>query len=306
MEQRTGDMKDRTTEGLWAWRQPENHNHMIALQEQSGDVPSSSDGIELSYFGGSAFRIKAPSGLTLLLDPWRNPPRGNWDWYLYDFPAIAVDVVLSTHAHFDHDGVHRVSAHTILDRLIGTYAFADVRITGIADKHVSDSTHNAYDWAEMTRRLTNVRTTPPDNWRSFDNCLLVIEVAGLRILHWGDNRPNPPDHVWEQLGEVDILLLPVDGSQHVLSYAQADAIAVKLGARLVVPHHYCIWDVTTQASTLLPPDEWVKGRADSLWAESGSYHLDVAFVKQQCNRILCFGDHVAFDKVNVRSKTERA
>lgn len=297
-------MKDRTTEGLWAWRQPENHNHMIGLQEQTGDAPPSGDCIELSYFGGSAFRITAPSGLTLLLDPWRNPPWGTWDWYLYDFPAIAVDVVLSTHAHFDHDGVHQVSAHTILDRLIGTYAFADVRITGIADKHVSDSTHNAYDWAEMTRRLTNVRTTPPDNWRSFDNCLLVVEVAGLRILHWGDNRPNPPDAVWEQLGKVDIVLLPVDGSQHVLSYVQADAIAARLEARLIVPHHYGIWDVTTRASTLLPPDEWVKGRADSMWAESGSYQLVNAFVKQQRNRVLCFGGHVAFDKTDVRSKSK--
>ena len=288
-------MKDRMDEGLWAWRQTENHNHMIALQQAAPAVVGE-PGIELAFFGASAFRITTPAGLTLMIDPWRNPPWGTWNWYLYDFPKETVDIALSTHAHFDHDAVHLLSANVILDRLIGTYQFADVKITGIADKHVSDSTHNAYDWAEMTRRLSPMKTDPADNCRSFDNCLLLIEVAGLKILHWGDNRPNPPQSVWDAIGEVDIALLPIDGSQHVLSYAQVDEVAERLKARLVVPHHYGIWDVTTRGSTLLPPDSWVNTRKDAIWTESGAVSLAASFVKQQSNRAFCFGEHVAFDK----------
>ncbi|QTL02165.1 MBL fold metallo-hydrolase [Aquabacter sp. L1I39] len=297
-------MSDRRNEGLWAWRQRENHNHMIALQEKALG-PTGEGSIELAFFGGSAFRITTPAGLTLMIDPWRNPPWGNWDWYHYDFPAETVDIALSTHAHFDHDGVHVLSANVILDRLIGTYSFADVKITGIADKHVSDSSHNAYDWAEMTRRLTDTRTTPPDNARSFDNCLILVEVAGLKILHWGDNRPNPPEHVWDAIGAVDIALLPVDGSQHVMSYAQVEEVAARLKAHLVVPHHYGIWDVTMRASTLLPPDEWVNGRPGSLWTESGAVRLDAASVKTHDNVALCFGPHVAFDKAAMLAKGRR-
>lgn len=288
-------MTDRRNEGLWAWRQPENHNHMIALQEQAATV-ARDGGVELAYFGGSAFRITTPAGLTIMIDPWRNPPWGSWDWYHYDFPAETVDIALSTHAHFDHDGVHVLSANTIMDRLVGTYEFADVKITGIADKHVSDSRHNAYDWAEMTRRLTDVRTDPKDNWRSFDNCLLLVETAGLKILHWGDNRPNPPEAVWERLGKVDIALLPVDGSQHVLSYAQVETVAERLNAHLVVPHHYAIWDLTMRASTLLPPDAWVNGRKGSIRTDGGAVRLTADFVKAHDNVALSFGEHVAFDK----------
>jgi L-ascorbate metabolism protein UlaG (beta-lactamase superfamily) len=288
-------MKDRMDEGLWAWRQAENHNHMIELQK--GKPPASADAVvELAFFGGSAFRITSPAGLTMMIDPWRNPPWGTWNWYLYDFPKTRVDIALSTHAHFDHDGVHLLSADVILDRLIGTYEFADVKITGVADKHVSDSTHNMHDWAEMTRRLTPMKTNPPDNCRSFDNCILLIEVGGMRILHWGDNRPNPPQNVWDKIGEIDVALLPVDGSQHVLSDSQVDAVAERLKAHLIVPHHYGIWDVTTQGSTLLPPDKWVNGRKGSIWADSGSVRLTAEFVKQQQNRALCFGEHVAFEK----------
>jgi hypothetical protein len=101
---------------------------------------------------------------------------------------VEVDLGLSTHAHFDHDALHRLRASTLLDRLVGRYEFADVAITGIADKHVSDTAHADVDWAGLTRKLTPMETRPPDNWRSFDNTLLLIETAGLRILHLGDNR----------------------------------------------------------------------------------------------------------------------
>jgi L-ascorbate metabolism protein UlaG (beta-lactamase superfamily) len=290
-------MKDRREEGSWAWRQADNHNHMIELQDGSTASQAGSS-IELAYFAGSAFRIISPAGLSIMIDPWRNPPWGTWDWYLYDFPRVNVDIALSTHAHFDHDALHALSAHTLLDRLIGTYEFSDVRITGIADKHVSDSTHNVYDWAGMTQRLTNMETKPPNNWRSFDNCLILVETAGMRILHWGDNRPDPPESIWKRISDIDVALLPIDGSFHVLSPAQIDTVIARLDAKLVVPHHYYIWDVTTRGSTLLPPNKWVEARPNSIWASSGSAQLERQFVKSQRHRVLCFGEHVAFEKPN--------
>lgn len=293
-------MTERRNEGLWAWQHPENHNHMIALQNAA---PPPGEGIELAYFGGSAFRITTPAGLTIMIDPWRNPPWGNWDWYLYDFPQVEVDIGISTHAHFDHDGLHRLRASVLLDRLIGRYEFADTVITGIADKHVRDSSHNAHDWAELTRRLTSVRTDPPDNWRSFDNCIVIVEAGGLRILHWGDNRPDPPDSVWDRIGQVDIALLPADGSQHVLSFPQLEAVAARLGAGLIVPHHYHVWDITTRGSTLLPPDAWVNDRTGSRWTGAGSVRLTAADVRAHRGTVLCFGGDVAFDKPLPRGTT---
>ena len=292
-------VSSRINDGLWAWKQPDNNNRMIAFQ--SAEPQRAAGEIELAYFGCSSFRITTPAGLTVLIDPWRNPPWGNWDWFLYDFPALQVDVALSTHAHFDHDGLHAVSANVLLDRLVGTYAFADVKITGIADKHVTDSSHNVYDWAEMTRRLTNMVTDPPDNCRSFDNSIILVEVAGLKILHWGDNRPNPPDAVWDMIGQVDIALLPIDGSQHVLSYAQVDKVIGRLQPHIVVPHHYYTWDVMTRGSTLLPADAWVKSRPDPRWLDQGSVKLAPDYVKAQHGKVIYFGGHVAFAKPSTKT-----
>ena len=91
-------MRDRRDEGLWTWRQKENNNKMIALQRR-GPLPAG-EAVDLAYFGGSAFKTTSPAGLTLMIDPWRNPPWGNWDWYLYDFPSVEVDISISTHAHW--------------------------------------------------------------------------------------------------------------------------------------------------------------------------------------------------------------
>ncbi|MEM1299441.1 MAG: MBL fold metallo-hydrolase, partial [Pseudomonadota bacterium] len=112
--------------GLWAWRQTSNQNRMIEAQQGvTSDGP-----VKLAYFGGSAFRVTAPSGLTIMIDPWRNHPAGKWDWYFHDFPETSVDIGVSTHAHFDHDALHLLDASVLLDRLIGEYRFADVTITG--------------------------------------------------------------------------------------------------------------------------------------------------------------------------------
>jgi L-ascorbate metabolism protein UlaG (beta-lactamase superfamily) len=295
-----GHVKDRIDEGSWGWKQRSNNNRLIAFQE--GPATARQEGVELSYFGGSCFRITTPAGLSVLIDPWRNPPWGNWDWYLYDFPGVSVDLCVSTHAHFDHDGVHAVDASMVVERPVGSIALADAVITGIADKHVSESSHNAWDWAEMTRRLTPMETRPPDNWRSFDNSLVLVEAGGLRILHWGDNRPDPPDAVWDRIDAVDIALLPIDGSQHVLSYAQADEVARRLQAKLIVPHHYGIWDVTTRGSTLLPPDEWVNGRPNSRWVGGGSLRLTADEVDRHRGDALCFGEHVAFEKPGAKGR----
>lgn len=300
-------MTDRSKEGLWAWKQSENNNRMIALQNDKAQDGSEEESIKLAYFGGSCFRITTPSGLTLMIDPWRNPPWGGWDWYLYDFPRAEVDIGLSTHAHFDHDNLHALHASTLLDRLVGRFELADVTVSGYADKHVSDTSHNKYDWAGLTQKLTPMETKPPNNWRSYDNSILIIETAGLRILHWGDNRPNPPEEMWEKLGQVDIALMPIDASPHVLSYDQIAQIRERLAPRITVPHHYFVWNITHRASSLLPPDDWMARQPNARFTEAGEITLTKQRVKAENDLALCFGTNVAFDPTSeLASKSDKA
>lgn len=283
--------------GLQAWRQMSNHNRMLEFQSAvtPATSPDVSGDVQVAFFGSSSFRITTPTGMTVMIDPWRNYPTRTWDWYFRDFPRVPVDIGVSSHAHFDHDALHRLDASVLLDRLIGQYQFADLRITGIAEKHATDSSQAMYDFKGLIKEFGGIDITPPNNPRSWDHCLLLIETGGLRILHWGDNRHNPTDATWEALGQVDILLLPVDQSRHVLAYEMGDEVIEKLNPRVVIPHHYYIWDLTVRSSTLLKADEWVEGRPHQR-LESAEMVYNRENLAGLDKMVHFFGDQVAFDK----------
>jgi L-ascorbate metabolism protein UlaG (beta-lactamase superfamily) len=280
--------------GLSGWKMTSNHNRMMELQRTS--MKGGEGSVKIDYFGSSAFKITAPSGITLMIDPWRNHPSRKWDWYFDDFPLTEVDIGISSHAHFDHDALHLLDAHVLLDRLIGTYTFGDIKITGIADKHATDSSAAVYDFKRIIKEFDNIDITPPNNPRSWDHCLLLIETGGLKILAWGDNRHNPPEEVWGAVNNVDIVLLPIDDSQHVISFPHAEEIIQRLSPSVIIPHHYYIFDVTVRQSTLQSADRWLsaQGNVVRLTNPSANYHpKDLIHVKK---RIDFFDGHVAFDK----------
>ena len=280
--------------GLSGWKMTSNHNRMMELQRTS--MKGGAGSVKIDYFGSSAFKITSPSGITLMIDPWRNHPSRKWDWYFDDFPLTEVDIGISSHAHFDHDALHLLDAHVLLDRLIGTYTFGDIKITGIADKHATDSSAAVYDFKRIIKEFDNIDITPPNNPRSWDHCLLLIETGGLKILAWGDNRHNPPEEVWGAVNNVDIVLLPIDDSQHVISFPHAEEIIQRLSPSVIIPHHYYIFDVTVRQSTLQPADGWLSTQSNvvRLTSPSANYHpKDLIHVKK---RIDFFDGHVAFDK----------
>lgn len=282
--------------GLQSWRLPTNHNRMMELQEAA--LSPKEGPVGLAFFGSSAFRVTSPAGISVMLDPWRNHPSGKWDWYFRDFPLTAVDIGVSTHAHFDHDALNRLDSHVNLDRLIGSYRFGDVTVTGIADKHATDASAALYDFRSIHLDFNGVDITPPNNPRSWDHCLILVETGGLRILHWGDNRHNPPESVWRMLaalGPIDVLLVPIDGSQHVMGYHMAESVMERLKPAMVVPHHYYIREVVQRQSTLQPADEWVGRQPGAVWLDGPEILLERAALAGMDRRVHHFGDHVAFD-----------
>ncbi|MEK9828434.1 MAG: MBL fold metallo-hydrolase, partial [Rhodospirillales bacterium] len=244
-----------------------------------------------------------PQGLTVMVDPWRNHPSRTWDWYFKDMPLTSVDIGVSTHAHFDHDALDRLDANVLLDRPIGRYSFLDLSIEGIADKHATDASAALYDFKLIHKRFNGVNIEPPDNPRSWDNVLVVIETGGLRFLHWGDNRHNPPDYIWEMIGDIDIVLLPVDDSQHVMGFEMIDSIIDQLKPKVVIPHHYYVMDVTQRQSTLLPATKWLQTKSRVVHLSSADAQFSKLTLPDETT-IHHFGEHVAFDAEEWRSRPE--
>jgi hypothetical protein len=89
----------------------------------------------------------------------------------------------------------------------------------------------------------------------------------------------------------------VDGSQHVMSFEMTAAIIDRLKPKVVVPHHYYIWDLTQRASTLMPVDDWVASQPRSRAIGGPITTYTAADLKGLETSVDFFGDHVAFDKL---------
>lgn len=189
--------------------------------------------MKLTYFGHCAFRWETPGGVTVIADPYRNA--ADRYWFSRLFPEVRCDLGLITHAHFDHDAVDRLPEAASILRMPGDFAAGDLGIRGVQDLHSGAS------------RL-----------RDFPNVMYRLESNGVRFLHIGDNRVEWPADVAQAVGDVDVLLVTVDDSNHLLTYEQVDSLVQRLQPRVVIPMHYAIPGLHSSECELLPPDGWLK------------------------------------------------
>jgi L-ascorbate metabolism protein UlaG (beta-lactamase superfamily) len=270
---------ERSADTTVAW----NDNSLIAIQKKGGD-PTRPGDVRIEFYGHDAFKVTSPVGLTILTDPWRNDAAGRYPkWFLREFPAIRVDIVLSTHAHFDHDAVERPQGLMVLERFVGQYSLGDIEITGLADKHKCEVAADKPD-----------ETCPPNNVLGLDNAIQLIETGGLRIAIWGDNRPAPDSFLDHYLNNVDVLILPVES---VLTRAEVDAIVGKYNPKTVIPAHYFLAGLTTDVSGVESVDAWVNDEekvrhADVRRLDHGELTLNAAELKGAHRRIYYFGNHI--------------
>jgi L-ascorbate metabolism protein UlaG (beta-lactamase superfamily) len=281
-DQARAQQSERSVDSSRAW----NDNSLILVQKKGGS-PARPGDVKIEFYGHDAFKITSPAGLTVLTDPWRNDSTGAYPkWFLSEFPAVRVDIVLSTHAHFDHDAVERPQGLMVLERLVGQFKLGDIEITGLADKHKCEP-------APADRPESASAACPPNNVIALDNAIQLIETGGLRIAIWGDNRATPGAFLDPYLKDVDVLILPVES---VLTRAEADAIVAKYHPKSVIPAHYHLAGLTTDASGVESVDEWVNleekvRHTDVRRLNTADLTLNAAGLKGAHHRVYYFGNH---------------
>lgn len=187
----------------------------------------------LTYLGHCAFVWRSGQGRTVLIDPFQNPPEPP-DWFMMEFPDTSADAVAVTHDHFDHNGVGALTENPRALRGSEEFTLGDIKVKGVVDLHSGDSGR-----------------------RGMANTIFVIQMNGVRACHIGDNRPDIPPEVREQIGRVDILMVPVDDSLHLLTFDEVDQIAAQLSPAVIIPMHHYTEGLTTVESTLGGIDGWL-------------------------------------------------
>ncbi len=179
--------------------------------------------MEITWLGQSCFRIKGSHAIAIT-DPY--PPGLG-----YTMGKPTARIVTVSHAHPSHSYVQAVGGDPRIIHGPGEYEISEILVLGLATFHDAE---NGAKWGK--------------------NTVYLLEVDGLSVCHLGDiGHPLRAHHV-EEIGNVDILLVPV-GDVNTLGASLAAQVVRQLEPKIVIPMHYKTPALTREAE---PVDKFLK------------------------------------------------
>jgi L-ascorbate metabolism protein UlaG (beta-lactamase superfamily) len=174
--------------------------------------------MRVEWHGQSALTLSGEEA-TVFVDPFGDMSGLAERGIQWEYPPIAaegVDLLLVTHEHGDHNAVEAIAGGPELVRsTAGTHETGIGTVVAVASEH---------DPAGGTERGANT--------------ILVFELDGLRVAHFGDfGQAELRPEQRAAIGDVDLLILPVGGGP-TIGGGEATLIARELGATWAVPMHY--------------------------------------------------------------------
>jgi L-ascorbate metabolism protein UlaG (beta-lactamase superfamily) len=162
--------------------------------------------MRIRSFGHACFSIKTKTA-TIVTDPYA-PQVG------FSLPSVEADIVTVSHDHPDHNAVSLVQGEPFVVAGPGEYEIKEVAITGLVSFH---------DNKQGEERGGNV--------------IYTIAAEELTLCHLGDLGHKLETNVIEELGDIDVLFIPVGGVM-TLDPKEAAELVKQLEPRLVIPMHY--------------------------------------------------------------------
>jgi len=165
--------------------------------------------MDIIYLGHSSFRLRGKTA-SVVCDPFDSEIVG------FKFPLVDADVVTVSHDHKDHNQFMLVKNAQKVISGPGEYEISGVSIIGIPTFH--------------DNKKGSLRGK---------NTIYVIEMDGLRIAHLGDLGHELSEKILNQMGAIDILMIPV-GGEYTIGTAMATKVARAVEPAIVIPMHYLV------------------------------------------------------------------
>ena len=163
--------------------------------------------VKIKWLGHACFLITSSKGVKILTDPFD-------DQVGYELPSEEADIVTTSHDHFDHNYTQIVKGEFVHIKEAGIYLEKGINIKGVASFH---------DEVAGKKRGNNV--------------IFKFDVDGVEVCHCGDlGHVLTPGQV-EEIGRVDVLLLPVGGT-YTVDAKEAFEVAKLLKPAVIIPMHF--------------------------------------------------------------------
>lgn len=193
--------------------------------------------LSIRWMGHACFLIETGDGKRIITDPFDESVG-------YPVPAVEADVVTSSHSHFDHGNVGVVKGNPTILKGPGYHLIGGISILGVKTYH--DEERGA---------------------KRGENTVFVIRTDGLSICHLGDLGSIPSEDALDEIGQVDILMVPVGGT-YTLDARGANTIVDLIKPKVVIPMHYKTPVINFPISDLTP---FLEGKADVVYCHDLVY-----------------------------------
>lgn len=184
--------------------------------------------MKVKWLGHASFLLTSQTGLKIITDPYSVGSGLN-----YRPIAETADIVTVSHDHFDHNNVSAVKGKPEVVK--ETKEIKGIKFKGIPSYH---------DTSKGRERGSNT--------------ILCFTLDGVKICHLGDlGHSLTPEQIAE-VGEVDLLFVPVGGF-FTIDAKTATKICEDLKPKVVIPMHF---KTEKCGFPISPVDEFTKGKGN--------------------------------------------
>jgi L-ascorbate metabolism protein UlaG (beta-lactamase superfamily) len=167
--------------------------------------------MRIKWLGHSCFLITSEGGVRIVTDPYLP---GLLKGIKYRNIDEAAEIVTVSHEHSDHNNVADVPGNPEVVRGAGSHQVKGIEFKGI------DSFHDG----------RGGRSRGP-------NTIFCFAVDGIKVCHLGDLGHQLSEEQLSDIGEVDVLLIPV-GARFTIDARGASRVVAALRPRVAIPMHY--------------------------------------------------------------------
>jgi L-ascorbate metabolism protein UlaG (beta-lactamase superfamily) len=164
--------------------------------------------MEITWYGHSCFRLAERNYATVVTDPFDHKTVG------YDALKLKAEIVTVSHDAAGHNNIDAIKGTSNVITGAGEYEIGGVFITAVQTD------------GPGKKGKDKIRNT-----------LYVFDYDGITVAHLGDLQQVPTQGEVEQLGTVNVALIPVGGGSSLNAAKAAEVISL-LEPNLVVPMHY--------------------------------------------------------------------
>ena len=166
--------------------------------------------MKVKWLGHSSFVLTAANGIRVITDPYKPGAFG----LKHNDIQESADIVTVSHHHDDHDGTASVKGTPVIIDKAGEKKVQAIDIKGIQCYHDNES-----------------------GKQRGNNLAFRFVIDGISVCHLGDLGHQLSPKQLGELGQVDILLVPV-GGRFTLDPNGATDLCNKIKPKIVIPMHF--------------------------------------------------------------------